>query len=64
MVIQTALLLLSEKYKQIREIIKPLPNRGFDKSAVRAQYVADNGTVYVDVYEQVIRSLDVNKMGF
>ena len=56
--IQTALL-LSGKYKHIREIARPLPNRRFGKSAVRVQYVADNGTVHVDAYEQIIRSLDL-----
>lgn len=41
------------KYKQIREILEPLPERRFDQSIVRVPYVKDYGTAYVDAYEQV-----------
>lgn len=44
---------LPGKYKQIREILAPLPDRRFDKSIVRVPYVSDYGTAYVDAYEQV-----------
>lgn len=41
------------KYKQIREILEPLPDRRFDVSTVRVPYVSGFGTAYVDAYEQV-----------
>lgn len=41
------------KYKQIREILEPLPDRRFDPSTVRVPYVSGFGTAYVDAYEQV-----------
>lgn len=41
------------KYKQIREILEPLPDRRFDPSIVRVPYVSGFGTAYVDAYEQV-----------
>eukprot|EP00752_Nemacystus_decipiens_P011149 g9905.t1 len=40
------------KYKQIREILEPLPDRRFDPSIVRVPYVSGFGTAYVDAYEQ------------
>lgn len=43
----------SGKYKQIREILEPLPDRRFDGSIVRVPYVPDYGTAYVEAYEQV-----------
>lgn len=41
------------KYKQIREILEPLPDRRFDTSTIRVPYVTGFGTAYVDAYEQV-----------
>lgn len=43
----------SGKYKQIREILDPLPERRFDPGIVRVPYVEDFGTAYLDAYEQV-----------
>ncbi len=43
------------KYKQIREILEPLPERRFDPTTVRVPYVSGFGTAYVDAYEQVRR---------
>ncbi|CAM9274089.1 unnamed protein product, partial [Hapterophycus canaliculatus] len=40
------------KFKQIREILEPLPDRRFDPSTVRVPYVSGFGTAYVDAYEQ------------
>ncbi|CBN77180.1 Response receiver [Ectocarpus siliculosus] len=40
------------KYKQIREILEPLPDRRFDTSTIRVPYVTGFGTAYVDAYEQ------------
>ncbi|CAM9283295.1 unnamed protein product, partial [Pylaiella littoralis] len=40
------------KYKQIREILEPLPDRRFDPSTIRVPYVSGFGTAYVDAYEQ------------
>ncbi|CAN0141239.1 unnamed protein product, partial [Ectocarpus sp. 12 AP-2014] len=39
-------------YKQIREILEPLPDRRFDTSTIRVPYVTGFGTAYADAYEQ------------
>lgn len=44
---------MAGKYKQIREILEPLPDRRFDPSTIRVPYVSGFGTAYVDAYEQV-----------
>ncbi|CAM9463113.1 unnamed protein product [Chrysoparadoxa australica] len=40
------------KYKKLKEILEQLPNRLFEKSLVRVQYVADIGTSYQEGYEK------------
>lgn len=49
------------KYKQIREILEPLPDRRFDTSTIRVQYVTGFGTAYVDAYEQVRYGLNATQ---
>lgn len=52
------------KYKQIREILEPVPERRFDPSTIRVPYVSGFGTAYVDAYEQVRRrGFDVSSWG-
>ena len=51
------------KYKQIREILEPLPDRRFDSSIVRVPYVPDYGTAYVEAYEQVLWALNRRDRG-
>lgn len=53
---QTAVHPNKGKYKQIREILEPLPERRFDPSTVRVPYVSGFGTAYVEAYEQVIHA--------
>lgn len=48
------------KYKKLREAFDHLPNKRFDPQLVKAPYVEDFGTAYLDAYER--EAFNLNKM--